>query len=270
MNKHFLELSFEGAVNQNVINKSVMQVVSIESCPFNFLTLSTPSPCPMDDSHRLFLQHFLQHPVLEALKLKELYMLCTQSPSFGKESFTSFLKVVNDQLSLLDLCIRRGNCHVTGELFFVLCNLAPDVASCEFGLGESTKSDLLIIRQILRAICCTAKKRCTSIELLNTCGRHLTDKRKIESLLERLVQDQWLHRRSDYFYLGIRSTVELGSWLEAEFIFPKCQVCKEFVSGGRFCRRDGTCESPSHVHCLEKLLGDNEEARCVACTRMHE
>jgi hypothetical protein len=230
----------------------------------------------MNDSHRLFLQHFLHHPVLEATKLKELYMLCTQSTSFAKDPFTSFLKIANDQLALLDLCIRRGNCHVTGELYFVLCNVAPDVASCEFGLGEISKADLLAIRQILRTICCTSKKRCTSIELLNSSftaaagGRQLTDKKKIEALLERLVQDQWLHKRTDYYYLGVRSTLELSTWLEGEFIFSKCTICEEFVSWGKFCAKDDSCKTPSHVHCLEKLFKNDSEARCHGCVQMRE
>jgi hypothetical protein len=235
----------------------------------------------MDDSHRLFLQHFLQHPVQEALQLKELYLLCTGSESFGKEAFTAFLGKANEQLAKLDLSIRQANCHVTGELFFVLCNLSADSSAFET-LDLVAKQDLSLIRQILSAICLADenRRRATSIDLMNISSissssrgnnRQFTDKKKIEALLERLVDEKWLTKHKDYFYVGVRSIVELGSWLEGEFIFPRCQICHDFVVVGKFCRPGGACKSASHAHCLERFLSvNNANAQCAGCMKGEE
>lgn len=147
----------------------------------------------LEDAHRLFIQFFVQSPVVHHNQASKLYKLCTDLQDFNKEGFFSFLSIVNDQLARFDLSIRQLHCHVSGERYFILANLADDQVALEWG-SDLKRDEIFAFKEMVSQIAASRKCRLSTIDLLNSrsVNRHISEKSKLDKLIEKLLQQSWL------------------------------------------------------------------------------
>ena len=151
----------------------------------------------LEDSHRLFIQFFIQNPVVHHNQASKLFKTCTDQQEFNKESYFSFLSTINDQLSLFDLSIRQLHCHVSGERYFILANLADDQVALQWG-SDLKREEIFALKEMITLIATTKKCRISTIDLLNSrlVCKYVTEKNKIEKLIDKLLQQSWFTKSS--------------------------------------------------------------------------
>jgi len=225
-----------------------------------------------DDEHRIFLQGLMCKGVLNgkevnALHEKALTICNIEIPEKKVERQNLLVKniqILNDELTKVDLIIRKGVDEDTGESCFMLANTASRVAGASRELGAGVQcqwspQELEYLRLLATHILQSEDKTITSTEAL-----HLTSKvgqnggKKLnmddaEGTINRLMTARWIKNIDDggEIALDVRFLGEMESWMvEVVGGVAKCQLCRKVVVRGEYCHcAEGIAW---HRYCLDK------------------
>ncbi|KAL7753743.1 Non-structural maintenance of chromosomes element 1 [Sorochytrium milnesiophthora] len=211
------------------------------------------------DVHRLFMQMTLTHPAFSEQQAIARMRECFEAfnEQCQEDAWGDFLWQLNNKLDFLDMKISDVRHPISGSKFFVLANYSTDEIA---KLATTFKpTELQAIRSILDKIMQSAAGSVSSTDILNDVPSSLMSKNDFQRLiLDKLVDDMWLHEAQGQFSLGPRSLVELKTYFQDAYEdeLPVCAVCKNFVGKRLVCE----CGTMYHPYCCK-----SSSRQCASC-----
>jgi len=226
-----------------------------------------------NSSHRLFMQSMLSHRILDESRAEDIYHKVCDIVGVDSGDFGDFVAVINKEITDVDLALRRSVDQYNSSAIIALVNTKGDEVA---QLATTyTANEIAFFKRVLELIV-TADNEAFALSSMAAIreGPRLKppiSQRDSEDLLNRLVADKWLMKRSDgYYVLHMRSIIELQSYLKETFeqeVF-ECLMCMEIVTMGERCSQ-GRCEVRLHLHCAAGYFPDPQteaEIKCPTCT----
>ncbi|KAJ3214613.1 hypothetical protein HK099_006781 [Clydaea vesicula] len=182
--------------------------------------------------NKLFLQGIISSKVLNEDAIKKLHQKCCQKLNLQTQDFNEFLGNINKSLLEFSLEIKNMRTPDTGKLFFALTNTLSD----ELGSIVASKNFKVPSTELLRY----------------TRGKSHISKTDAELMLERMCKEYWLDDMRGIITLGIRSLLELQTYIKEEFgELPECTICHDIATVKvEYCQRSN-CATTIHINCRE-------------------
>jgi len=107
-------------------------------------------------------------------------------------------------------------------------------------------------------------------------GQTKLKSRETQALIDDLVRNHWLSRveptdddndQQEGIVVGIRTMLELRSWLEEQTTLSECAVCKKMVI---YCSLCDSCDCKIHKHCERLFFSEQSDADkvCPSCSSL--
>ncbi|KAF3427706.1 hypothetical protein E2986_08914 [Frieseomelitta varia] len=209
--------------------------------------------------HKLILQTIMHDGFLSENKAKELIIKL-----FNDNKVVPVINQINEKLQPLNMLIKRIQCEITGQLYWVLISTVLDEVT-RFQT-EFSKNQLALLRIIFSEIIISDNGCIQSTVCLNLCSSSdvKMSKADAENFLEDMVNRKWLIYKDGYYYMGIRSITELMPYFKAtyESNLNTCYLCKQILFHGKKCTN---CETFFHLYCLKKFTMVCDPMKCPNC-----
>lgn len=196
--------------------------------------------------HKILLQTIMHEGLLEETKMKQLVIEIFKD---GKVSLV--INQINDQLQSLNMVIRKAECEITGQVYWIFVStVLDDVMKLQ---EEFSKAQVAFLRNIFSEIITSENKCIQSTLCLNLCSLPDVKLQKVnaEKFLRDMVYRKWLIYKDGHYYMGVRSIAELMPYFKASYgsNLRTCSLCKQVIFHNKKC---GNCESLLHLYCLKQ------------------
>lgn len=100
---------------------------------------------------------------------------------------------------------------------------------------------------------------------LNLVESSMTAQQAIKSL-NKMIQDGWLYEKAGSISLGLRSTIELKSYIKQKYedIVFECSMCSNLMTKGEACVNED-CKIRLHKQCSKRRFQSLSEKKCPGC-----
>lgn len=209
--------------------------------------------------HKILLQAVMNEGLLEENTAKDLVI-----KFFSNDNVSAVINEINEQLQPLDMLIKKSQCEITGQAYWVFISTVLDDITRfqeEFSLGQ-----LAVLRNIFSEIITSSNRCVQSTACLNFSS--LPDiklsKTEVEEFLTDIVKRKWLAYKEGYYYMGVKSITELMPYFRAtyESNLSTCYLCKQIIFYGEKCDH---CKSLLHLYCLKKFAMIQKLLKCPNC-----
>jgi len=238
-----------------------------------------------DDEHRIFVQGMMCKGILNTNEVNELHRkaltLCQIEVPDKKTERQSLLvrniQIINEQLDLVGLTIRKGVDEDTGENYFMLANVPSRMIGASKDLGTNVQvqwssQELEYLRLLATEILQSEDKIISGREALHLTyqvganGGKKMSMEDAEITINRLMDTKWIKAvdNNQNIALDVRFLGEMESWMiEVVGGVSKCQICRRIVVRGVYCRcKDGI---GWHNYCLARQTKKNLDTKCKEC-----
>ncbi|XP_012284024.1 non-structural maintenance of chromosomes element 1 homolog [Orussus abietinus] len=178
----------------------------------------------------------------------------------------TYITEINKELQRLSLVIKSANCEHTGEKYWILTNAVQDDMT-RYQM-ELPANQLELIKKVLHKIVTSPDSCASSIDCLNFCPslKQSMSKHDGDAFLKDMIAQRWLFSKEGSYYIGVRSIVELITYLKTLNDGPlnTCCLCRQIIFYGKRCNN---CETIMHQFCLadyEKVQGS---LKCPNCSQ---
>ncbi|KAJ8678474.1 hypothetical protein QAD02_014261 [Eretmocerus hayati] len=215
-----------------------------------------------DNRHRTFLQAIMHGGAVLDQDATNMCQKIFQQTS----DVSTVTGLINDKLAPLAMCMKSGICEMTGNKYWsVVGTVHEENLIIE---NEYTPAQKAFLRVIFSEIIGSQEKCIQNTDCLNlvhTFG-HKMNMAEAESFLRRVVKQKWLHCKDGYYYMGVRSIIELMPYFRATYQdhFLNCDLCKEVVFNGQKCDH---CPFAAHNYCLARYVSLNKTDKCLNCKK---
>ncbi|CAK9815775.1 Non-structural maintenance of chromosomes element 1 homolog [Anthophora quadrimaculata] len=211
------------------------------------------------NNHKIVLQTFINEGFLSENKAKDLVIKL-----FNDDEISIIVNQINQQLQPLNMLIRKTQCEITGQVYWVLISTVLDEVN-RFQT-EFSKAQLALLRTIFSEIITSNNGCIQSTACLNLCSSldiKLT-KTDAEEFLDDMVKRKWLAYKEGYYYVGLRSITELMPYFRATYEgnLSTCCLCKQVIFYGKKC---DNCETFFHLYCLKRYIMIYNPMKCLSC-----
>ncbi|OAD58974.1 Non-structural maintenance of chromosomes element 1 like protein [Eufriesea mexicana] len=147
------------------------------------------------------------------------------------DKVSTIINQINEQLQPLNMLIKKAQCEITGQLYWILISTVLDEIT-RFQT-EFSKGQLALLRAIFSEIITSDNGYIQSTTCLNLCS--LPDvklsKAEAEEFLDDIVKRKWLSYKDGYYYMGVRSITELMPYFRATYgsNLNVCYLCKQVI-----------------------------------------
>ncbi|XP_017754253.1 PREDICTED: non-structural maintenance of chromosomes element 1 homolog [Eufriesea mexicana] len=209
--------------------------------------------------HKILLQALMNEGLLIENKAKDLVIKL-----FNNDKVSTIINQINEQLQPLNMLIKKAQCEITGQLYWILISTVLDEIT-RFQT-EFSKGQLALLRAIFSEIITSDNGYIQSTTCLNLCS--LPDvklsKAEAEEFLDDIVKRKWLSYKDGYYYMGVRSITELMPYFRATYgsNLNVCYLCKQVIFHGKKC---SNCESSFHLYCLKRFIIVYNPMKCPNC-----
>ncbi|KAI8893028.1 Nse1 non-SMC component of SMC5-6 complex-domain-containing protein [Globomyces pollinis-pini] len=220
-----------------------------------------------NNNHRLFLQLMMSKKELDIETAKQEFSKLVLSNSEGNQDFLSFIRIINDQLNLVDLQLRNSIHPITGIVYLVFVNRNSDEISKL--ATHYNANEINYFRLIVNTVVESDKFKISVNSALNLTSRlePSIPSSAGEIAVNKFIDDLWLLERNGYLSLSTRTLVELELYMiqkYEEFIIT-CQICKENIWNEFVRCKSKKCEVKVHRYCFSKLATRNQGPKCPGC-----
>lgn len=209
--------------------------------------------------HKILLQTIMHEGLLDENRAKDLVIQL-----FDDDKISLIINQINEQLQPLNMLIKRCECEITGQLYWVFISTVLDEVT-RFQ-DEFSKEQLALLRNIFSEIITSPNGFIPSTLCLNLCS--LSDvkmsKGAAEEFLHIVVYRKWLAYQNGNYFMGVRSITELMPYFRAtyESNLSNCCLCKQVIFHGERCN---SCQSLLHLHCLRRYATVHTSVTCPTC-----
>ncbi|KAI9206342.1 Nse1 non-SMC component of SMC5-6 complex-domain-containing protein [Polychytrium aggregatum] len=218
---------------------------------------------------RIFLQALISSPFINDSRIKHIHRIACERGGYSPDSWTNFLHHVAEQLLIVDMALKSVQNPLTGEVFWALTNInGDDIAEMATDL---TFAEVSFFKHMVEQIMVTEDEtfEVSSMKCLADCTRlkHPIAKKEAQRLLDSWVEQGWLQLNNGRYSLGLRSLMELESYLKAEFrdYVAECFFCKKIATiQVEHCSTEG-CNLRGHAICCERYYTRRAEKQCPEC-----
>ncbi|XP_031832193.1 SMC5-SMC6 complex component Non-SMC element 1 [Nomia melanderi] len=209
--------------------------------------------------HKILLQTIMHEGLLNENKAKDLVIKL-----FNDDKVSLVINHINEQLQPLNMLIKRAQCEITGEFYWVFVSTVLDEVT-RFQ-EEFSKAQLALLRNIFSEIITSSNGCAPSIFCLNLCS--LSDVKmsitEAEEFLNDIVNRKWLAYKNGNYYIGVRSITELMPYFRATYEnnLSTCCLCKQVIFHGERCNN---CQNLLHLHCLKRYAMIYNPVTCPTC-----
>ncbi|XP_017794882.1 PREDICTED: non-structural maintenance of chromosomes element 1 homolog [Habropoda laboriosa] len=211
------------------------------------------------DKHKIVLQTFINEGLLNESKAKDLVINL-----FNDDEISVVINQINQQLQPLNMLIRKTQCEITGQIYWVLISTVLDEVT-RFQT-EFSKAQLTLLRTIFSEIITSNNGCIQSTVCLNLCSSLdiKLSKTEAEEFLDDVVKRKWLAYKDGYYYVGLRSITELMPYFRATYEgnLSTCYLCKQVIFHGKKC---DNCETFFHLYCLKRYIMIHNPMKCLNC-----
>ncbi|XP_076643993.1 SMC5-SMC6 complex component Non-SMC element 1 [Halictus rubicundus] len=209
--------------------------------------------------HKILLQTIVHKGLLDENEAKDLVIKL-----FDNDNVSLVINQINEQLQPLNMLIKRCQCEITGQLYWIfISTLLDEVTRFQ---DEFSKVQLALLRNIFSEIITSSDGFIQSTVCLNLCS--LPDvkmsKGEAEEFLNAIVNRKWLAYQYGNYYMGVRSITELMPYFRATYEgnLSICCLCKQVIFHGERCN---SCQSLLHLHCLKRYATVHNSVTCPTC-----
>uniref|UniRef100_A0A8C4NKY5 Non-structural maintenance of chromosomes element 1 homolog n=1 Tax=Eptatretus burgeri TaxID=7764 RepID=A0A8C4NKY5_EPTBU len=220
----------------------------------------------MRDAHRLFLQHLMVRPCLEAPEVCKLQEQCCHAfeEHYEPDSLKNFVETINGNLIPLGFVEIRQGVSQEGSKVYALVNTAE--TEITLMASDYTESELEVFKMILEQVVVSSQGSVSSVRVLNLSDKIKGKKIKkdeVQVLLQRLVQDGWLFDNNGDISLSTRCLLEMEPYICRHYPdVDKCFLCKTIALQGEACAE---CNCRMHSYCAKKYMKPNRSTFCPQC-----
>ncbi|XP_058790267.1 non-structural maintenance of chromosomes element 1 homolog [Phymastichus coffea] len=212
-----------------------------------------------DNRHRVFLQAIMQGGAVLDQTAKTMFIRIFRE----NLDMSSTISVINDKLSTIAMSMKTGMCEITGQTYWcVVGTLHEDSIKipCEF-----SKAQQAFLKEVYSQII-NADDGCISsidcLRLIHNLDTKFTAT-DAESFLKNVTRNKWLHCQNGFYYMGIRSIIELMPYFRATYEnFHNCHLCKDVLFYGFKCEH---CNKTYHFYCISRKIAAQQEDKCPNC-----
>ncbi|XP_034181453.1 SMC5-SMC6 complex component Non-SMC element 1 [Osmia lignaria lignaria] len=212
-----------------------------------------------NQQHKIILQTIIHEGFIDENKAKDLVIKL-----FDTDNVSAVINRINEQLHPLNMLIRKGQCEITGQVYWILISTVLDEVT-RFQT-EFSEAQLALLRNIFSEIITSSIRCVQSTICLNFCSSPdvKLSKTDAEEFLNDIVQRQWLVYKDGYYYLGVRSITELMPYFRATYEnnLSTCCLCKQVIFYGNKCNY---CEALLHLYCLNTFAMIHNRVKCPNC-----
>nr|XP_033329604.1 uncharacterized protein LOC117222165 isoform X2 [Megalopta genalis] len=171
--------------------------------------------------HKILLQTFVHEGVLDENNAKELVIKL-----FDVDNVPLIINQINEQLQPLDMLIKRCECEITGELFWIFANTELDEVTRY--QDEFSEMQLALLRNVFSEIITSNDGSVKSMFCLNLCSLEdvKMSKAEAEEFLNDMVDRKWLAYKGE---------------------------------------RCNNCQAMLHLHCLKRYATVHNPVTCPTC-----
>ncbi|XP_033329603.2 SMC5-SMC6 complex component Non-SMC element 1 [Megalopta genalis] len=209
--------------------------------------------------HKILLQTFVHEGVLDENNAKELVIKL-----FDVDNVPLIINQINEQLQPLDMLIKRCECEITGELFWIFANTELDEVTRY--QDEFSEMQLALLRNVFSEIITSNDGSVKSMFCLNLCSLEdvKMSKAEAEEFLNDMVDRKWLAYKNGNYYMGVRSITELMPYFRVTYKsnLSTCCLCKQAIFHGERCNN---CQAMLHLHCLKRYATVHNPVTCPTC-----
>lgn len=183
---------------------------------------------------------------------------------FNNDKVSLIMNEINEQLQPLNMLIKRAQCEITGQQYWILISIILDEVT-RFQ-DEFSKAQLALLRNIFSEIITSSNGCVQSTVCLNlgSLPEVKLSKTEAEEFLNDTVNRKWLIYKEGYYYMGIRSIAELMPYFRATYDnnLSICCLCKQVIFHGEKCNH---CENLFHLYCLKRFAMVYNPIKCPNC-----
>ncbi|KYN31874.1 Non-structural maintenance of chromosomes element 1 like protein [Trachymyrmex septentrionalis] len=206
---------------------------------------------PYSEQHKTVLQAVIHEGALHEDRGKELVIRL-----FDHNNTAQILSEINAKLQPLCMTIKRINCEITGELYWIFMSTVQDKTASY--VSHFSQTELALLRNVYSEIITSDNSYVSSTFCLNLCSSlnaKLT-KTDAELFLLEMVDRQWLYCKDGKYYMGVRSIAELLQYFKDTYEenLQICTLCKQELFYGDKCDK---CDAITHVFCLKNYARDH-------------
>ncbi|KZC13367.1 PREDICTED: non-structural maintenance of chromosomes element 1 homolog isoform X2 [Dufourea novaeangliae] len=211
------------------------------------------------EKHKILLQIIIHEGLLDENKIKDLVIKL-----FNDDKISLVINHINEQLQPLNMLIKKAQCEITGQVYWVLISTVLDEVT-RFQ-NEFSKGQLALLRNIFSEIITSSNGFAQSTSCLNLCS--LPDVKLSKAMGEEFLNDavnrKWLAYKNGNYYMGIRSITELMPYFRATYEgnISTCCLCKQVIFYSKRCDH---CQSLLHLHCLKQYATVHNPVTCPTC-----
>ncbi|KYN20440.1 PREDICTED: non-structural maintenance of chromosomes element 1 homolog isoform X2 [Trachymyrmex cornetzi] len=214
---------------------------------------------PYSKQHKTVLQAVMHEGALHEDRGKELVIRL-----FDHNNTAQILNEINAKLKPLCTTIKRINCEVTGELYWIFTSMVQD-KTASF-VSHFSQAELALLRNVYSEIITSNDSCVSSTFCLNLCSSlnaKLT-KTDAELFLLEMANRQWLCCKEGKYYMGVRSIAELLQYFKDTYEgnLQICTLCKQELFYGDKCNQ---CNAITHVYCLKNYARNHSSLGCPNC-----
>jgi len=218
-------------------------------------------------------QIFVSKKVLEEGELKTIFQKVLQDFKRPNEEWNPFVSVMNTNLAFVFLEVKRVVSEEDSKTYWGLVNTKGD--NGDKIATSFNSSEIALFKKIVEAIVVPETEddeppgSISQIDAVNLAKGNGISLQAAEKAIKRMVKEQWLslsEDRNSKLSLGIRTFLELKSWLENSFqnSLRECVVCSEPVLKGDACPNT-RCKTRMHKHCSRRWFQPGKETKCPSC-----
>lgn len=225
------------------------------------------------NAHRLFLQTFISHHILDEDKVAMLYVKVCEKYQVDAPSdqLTQFIHLINKTMESLFMEIRQGRAEDTGIAYYALVNTLED-ENAKFA-SNYTPQEIDYIKRVINRLVTSEEGLVSSIDLLNEghdMQKRLTTQ-AAQEILFKLTDDGWVTDVKGDISFSARAIIELGQYLKNRYTeqVVDCTLCKDLVILGDLCEH---CGKKIHRHCAATAFQnlDASKRKCPSCKEAWE
>ncbi|CEP07043.1 hypothetical protein [Parasitella parasitica] len=203
----------------------------------------------------------------EAVQLFENVCYTTSNPSTVE--FPAFMSAVNKELDALDYALRLSRSEQDGEMYLAIVNTNQD--SLTELATNFTAVDMGYIRELYDIIINADNENfgISALTALHLGGKMIPklSAKDAQTILDKLVEDQWVGLKAGNYYLTTRSIAELQDYFKQQYgdTILECMFCLDMVTMGEHCANAQCCVR-LHKHCADGQFNNSVDLKCPTCS----
>ncbi|KAJ3311129.1 Non-structural maintenance of chromosomes element 1 [Blyttiomyces sp. JEL0837] len=213
--------------------------------------------------HRLFLNSWLSIRFTNEAQALSVYRKCSR---YSPNQFDGFVRELNETLHHLDFEMVKTTAPDTGDIYWAMVNVnGDDIAQVA---TELANNEIQLFKHIIGLIVNADDElfEVSSMAALRDVGklRPAMTKKEAETTILKLVKEGWLVDSAGYLSLGLRSLMELKSYLTEEFeaSMHTCSLCQQLVTTHYERCSVGTCTGRLHQICATRYFAATNKRVC--------